>query len=71
MCSEKNRSKRTKKILKKHISCKCKCRFDGKNVIQINGGIMINVDVNVNNVIYVKTIVFGIFLQGFVKTENI
>ena len=32
---------------------------------------MINVDVNVNNVIYVKTIVFGIFLQGFVKTENI
>ena len=25
------------KTLTKHISCKCKCRFDGKNVIQING----------------------------------
>ena len=32
---------------------------------------MINVGVNVNNVIYVQTIVFGIVLQGFVKTENI
>ena len=36
------------KILTKHISCQCKCRFNGgKNVIQINGGIMINVDVSV------------------------
>ena len=35
------------KILTKHISCKCKCRFDEKNVIHINGGIMINVNVNV------------------------
>ena len=35
------------KTLTKHISSKCKCKFDGKNVIQINGGIMINVDLNV------------------------
>ena len=35
------------KTLTKHISCTCKCRFDGKNVIQINGGITINVDVTV------------------------
>ena len=27
------------KILTKHISCECKCGFDGKNVFQINGGI--------------------------------
>ena len=33
------------KTLTKHTSCECKCRFDGKNLIQINGGITINVDV--------------------------
>ena len=37
------------KILTKDISCECKCRFDGKNVIQINGGKTINVDVNVKS----------------------
>ena len=34
------------KTLAAHISCKCKCRFDGKNVIQFNGGITINVDLS-------------------------
>ena len=33
------------KTLTKHTSCECKCRFDGKKLIQINGGITINVDV--------------------------
>ena len=33
--------KNESKIFTKDISCKCKCRFDGKNVIQINGGITI------------------------------
>ena len=33
------------KTLTKNISCECKCKFDGKNVIQINGGITINVAV--------------------------
>ena len=33
------------KTLTKNISCECKCIFDGKNVIQINGGITIKVDV--------------------------
>ena len=42
------------KILTQDISCKCKCRFDGKNVIQINGGIRINTDVGVKSVMYVK-----------------
>ena len=41
------------KILTKYI-CKCKCRFDGKNVIQINGGITVNVDVSVKSVMHVK-----------------
>ena len=38
---------------------------------QINGGIMINVDVSVKNVIYVKKIMFGILLHVIVKMENI
>ena len=32
-------------------------------VIQINGGITINVDVSLNTVIYVKKIIFGILLM--------
>ena len=31
-----------------------------QNVIQVNGGVMKNVDVSVKNVMYVKKIVFGI-----------
>ena len=44
------------KTLTKHILCKCKCRFDGRkcNSMVINGGIMINVDVSVRNVMYVE-----------------
>ena len=44
-----------------------------KNVIQINGGIMINVDVSVKNIMYVKRIIFGILfgIHVAVKTENI
>ena len=42
-----------------------------ENVMQINGGIMINVDVNVKNVKYVKKIMFRISLHEVVKMENI
>ena len=35
------------KTLIKHISCKCKCSFDGRNVIHIKSGITINVDASV------------------------
>ena len=59
------------KTLTKHISWECKCRFDGKNVIQINGGITINVDVNVKIFMYLKKIMFGILLHVIVKMENI
>ena len=59
------------KILIKDISCDCKCRFDGKNVFQINGGVIINVDVSVKNVMYVKKIIFEILLHVVVKMESI
>ena len=40
-------------------------------VIQINGGIMVNVDVSAKNIIYVKKIMFGIMLHVIVKIINI
>ena len=36
-----------------------------KNIIQISGEIMINVNVNVKNVIYVKKNMFEILLQDY------
>ena len=55
------------KTLTKHISCECKCRFDGEKCNSWwNSRIMINVDVSVKNVIYVKKIMFGIQLHVIV-----
>ena len=42
-----------------------------KNVIQINGGIMVNGNVSVKNVMYVEKIIFGMLLHVVVKIENI
>ena len=42
-----------------------------ENVIQINGGITINVVVPIKSVMYVKKIMFGILLHVVVKMENI
>ena len=42
-----------------------------ENVIQIQGRIMTNVDVNVKNIMYMKKIMFGILLHVIVKIENI
>ena len=42
-----------------------------ENVIQITGGIKINVDVSVKKIIYVKKIIFGILVYVFEKMENI
>ena len=42
-----------------------------ENVIQINGGITINVDVSVKNVMYVKKIMFGVPMHVVVRVENI
>ena len=42
-----------------------------ENVSQINGGIIVNVDMSVKNIIDVKKVMFGIQLHVFVKIENI
>ena len=52
------------KTLAKDISCECKCKFDGGKYIQIDGRIMINVMVSVKNIIYVKKILWNIFLEN-------
>ena len=41
-----------------------------ENVIQINNGVTINVDVSVENVTYVEKIIFGILLHVVVQIEN-
>ena len=53
MITGKNQSK----ILGRDISCKWKHKSDGKNAIQINGGITINVNASLKNVMYVKKII--------------
>ena len=40
-------------------------------VIQVNGGIRINVDVSIKNTMYVEKIMFGILLHVVEKMENI
>ena len=57
------------KTLTKHISCEGICRLYGKNVIHINGGIMINAKVSAKNFMYVKEIMFEILVHVVVKTK--
>ena len=42
-----------------------------QNLIQISGGILINVNVSVQNTIHVKKIILGILLHVILKIENI
>ena len=57
------------KTLAKHISCKCKCRFDGR---KCNSDQWWNKnDVSAKNVMYVKKIMIGILLHVVAKMENI
>ena len=42
-----------------------------ENIIKINDGITINVNVSVKNAVHVKKILFGILLKVVVKMENI
>ena len=59
------------KTLTKHISCECKCKFDGR---KCNSDQWWNNDkcrCECKNVMYVKKIIFGILLHLVVKMENI
>ena len=58
------------KTLTKHIHVNVNVDLTEENISQSNGGLMINVYVNVKNM-YVKEIMFGILLHVIVKMENI
>ena len=60
----------SKKVIR-NISCKCKRKFDSKNVIQIRFGIVINVGVsaNIQEKMWLKKVIFGIPLHLFVKMK--
>ena len=58
--------------LTKDVSCKNEnLNLVEENIIQIKNGMMINVDKNVKNIIYVKKIISAILLHVVVKMENI
>ena len=62
------------KSLIKHISCGCKCKFDGKKVIHFKNGIKIFVDVSVKiqqKNVYAKKITLEILLHVLVKLIDI
>ena len=67
MITGKNKSK----FLTKYISCKCKCKFDGRSCNSDQKWISINVNASVKNIKHVKKIIFGVLLYVIVKMENI
>ena len=42
-----------------------------QNVVQINGGVTINIDVTVTNIMYLKKIMFRILVYVVMRVENI
>ena len=57
------------KALTKHVSYEPNVNLMKQNVIQINGRIMINVDVNVKGILYVKKLMRETLVHVFGKTE--
>ena len=59
------------RTLTKHVSCQCKCKFDGRrynlNYWQNNE----NANVSVKNIMYVQKIMLSILLHVLVKNENL
>ena len=75
MCSKQNRNLSMfnmitgiieSKSLTKHVSCECKCKFDGRNVIQMKSEIMKNADTSLKNIMYAKRL-SGILLYVLAK----
>ena len=59
------------RTLTKHVSCQCKCKFDGRrynlNYWQNNE----NANMSVKNIMYVQKIMLSILLHVLVKNENL
>ena len=58
------------KTLTSHISCKCKCKFDGRK-FQINGWMTLDIDMSVKKRHVCEKIIFGTLLHAVLKMENI
>ena len=82
MCSKQNRrfkytcfnmiaGKNESKILRKDISCKCKCKFDRRKYNSNKKWNNHNVIVSAKNLIYAKKIIFGTLLHLVAKMVNI
>ena len=59
------------KTVANHKSYECKCRFDAKDVIQINGGIATKCQCKCKKIMYVKNIMSEILVHVFVTMKNI
>ena len=59
------------KTLTRHISCECKCKFDGRKCSSNQWWNNNNIDANAKNIIYVEKIIFGILLLEVSKMVNI
>ena len=55
------------KTLTKHISSKCKCKFDGRKCNSDQWWNDNNADASLKNVIYVKNIIFEILIHVGVR----
>ena len=55
------------KTLTKHISCECKCKFDGRKYNSDQWWNDHNADVSLKNVIYLKNIIFEILIHVGVR----
>ena len=59
------------KTLTKHISCECKYKFDVRKCNSNQKWNKLNVNVSIENIIYVKKIIFGILLHVLLTMLNI
>ena len=59
------------KTLAKHISCECKCKFDGTKCNSNQWWNNSKFWCKCKNIIYVKKITFGILFHVIMKIENI
>ena len=63
--------KNESKTLAKHISCECKCKFDGTKCNSNQWWNNSKCWCKCKNIIYVKKITFGILFHVIMKIENI
>ena len=59
------------RTLTKHVSCQCKCKFDGRRYNLNYWQNDENANVSVKNIMYVQKIMLSILLHVLVKNENL